>query len=96
MSNARSKMSRNQTLGQLYNMDTINERPGAVVRSESEENIIDVKHPRVSSGDYAKYANGSETVAWARSDGRSDLEARDNEDGIRKTTDVTIVKQESV
>ena len=77
-------------------MDTINERPGAAVRSESEENIIDVKQSRVSSGDYAKYADGSGTVAWARSDGRSDPGPTSRQDGIRKTTDVTIVNQESV
>ena len=93
MSNPHSKTGRSH---KLYNMDTLNERPGAAVRSESEENIIDVKESRVRSGDYAKYADGSETTAWARSDGRSGSESRDNADGIRKTTDVTIVKQESV
>ncbi|KAN0090605.1 hypothetical protein V8E51_019184 [Hyaloscypha variabilis] len=93
MSNPHSKTGRSH---KLYNMDTLNERPGAAVRSESEENIIDVKESRVRSGDYAKYADGSETTAWARSDGRSGSESRDNANGIRKTTDVTIVKQESV
>ncbi|KAE9365738.1 hypothetical protein N431DRAFT_385617 [Stipitochalara longipes BDJ] len=95
VSNPRSKMSRNQALGRIYNMDTINDRPGAAARSESEENIIEAKETRVGSGDFAKYADGSETMAWARSEGRSETDERSKEDGIRKTTDVTIVQQRS-
>ena len=66
---------------------------GEIQKSESEERIFEMKG--LGSGsemNYAKMADGSETISWAQSDGMVDETERAKELGMRKTMEVIVNK----
>ncbi len=78
----------------VYGLDSVNERAAGAPRNESEEHIIEMKGlGTVGPNDYAKHPNGSETVSWAQSEGRTESDVDIKGNYIQKTTDVVIEKE---
>jgi len=98
ISNLRSKTgheSWNRAAGKVYGLETMNGRAGGPT-SESKENIIQTNTMGTRPNNFGKYADGSETVSWAQSEGG--LESDSGLKGpciIHKTTEV-VIKEEDI
>ena len=94
---ARTKPGGGDTCGRVYGLDNVMERAtGVALRSDSEENIIEMKAGLGTAEpyDYGKHPDGSQTVSWARSEGRTELNEALKGNFITKTTDVIIQNRE--
>ena len=80
-------------MGRLYNLDTMNERASGAARSESEENIIEMKGLGTGANDFAKSTDGSEAVSWAQSGVGTESDLGLKGHYIRKTTEIIIEKE---